>query len=64
MTLIDLFKVMDDDTKVAVNSNNFADPITGTVEDVIDCLDVIHLEKVVSNIYLSTVYKAIYITIE
>ena len=64
MTLIDLLKVTDLDSKVAVELPEERFPYTGTADEVIDDLPADCLERVIVDVRLSTVYKAIYITVE
>ena len=64
MTLIDLLMVTDLDTKVAVELPEERFPYTGTADVVMNDLSTDNLERIVSEVRLSTVYKAIYISIE
>lgn len=64
MTLIDLLKVTDLDTRVAVEIPGERFPIAGKCQEVLDELTPEMLESNIVDVYLSIVYSAIYITIE
>lgn len=64
MTLIDLLKVMDDDTKVVITHDRRMFPVVGTVEEVFDELTPRELSMTVNNVYYSRMYSGIYIIIE
>ena len=69
MTLIDLLKVTDPDTRIAIELPYAEFAITGTVEELVEgpedyVLAIEVLESVIKNVYLSKIYNAIYITVE
>lgn len=64
MLLIDLLKVMDDDTRICIEVPKIQFPYTGYLKDIMDEIPARYLECRIENVRYSPMYYGIYIVIE